>query len=84
MPTEVSTRTLKAGIFMQPTWPARPPSNLADFTCQNAFPTLKKHKKAGFFCKIRVILAQKAVRFSPILQERSFVFIDLLASVVKK
>jgi hypothetical protein len=51
---------------------------------QNAFPTLKKHKKPGFFCKIRVISAQKPVRFAPILQERSFVFKDLLASVVQK
>jgi hypothetical protein len=51
---------------------------------QNAFPALKKHKKPAFFCKIRVISAQKPVCFWLILQERPFVFIDLLASPVKK
>jgi hypothetical protein len=71
--TKVLQHPVKAGILMQPTWPARPPYSLANFMRQNAFPTLKKHEKVAFSCKIRVISAQKPVCFSPILQERSFV-----------
>jgi hypothetical protein len=47
-------------------------------------PNAQKAQKMLFFCKIRVILAQKPVCFAPILQELPFAFIDLLASLVKK
>ncbi len=50
---------------------------------KHAFPTLKKHKRAGFFAKFVSFWHKNQPVFSPILQERSFVFTDLLASLVQ-
>jgi hypothetical protein len=43
--------------------PVKPPCKFSNFMRHHAFLTLENHKKAAFFCKIRVISAHKPARF---------------------
>jgi hypothetical protein len=52
-----------------------------EFHAQSCFFNAQTRKKAVFFCKVRVISPPATAHFSLILGERSFVFIDLVASV---